>query len=403
MGTPTHHRSAPVVVRKAKADTHALSVTAVLTFPGIDQAGDIVHADGLDFTSHANNPGGRNNPPGPWVDLEHNGQCVGWARKSLSAAGGQYGLERLRIEHDGQLHLLPVGTTWFDPGDRLQSQVFSLVAEDALPGVSLEFKPLPRQYKAIGRSPIERRASYEFFAGDVVRWTHCASPVNEGATVAKSLISPAATDKLLSVLSSRRVGSEPIHPTIYKALSQLVPKRRLVRVEKSMEPNADLETAYDEATPDAEDTAAAGGNPTAQAANNIAQGLKDLAAQARGEIAKGEHKKGRKQLNDLVEELGCCAADALKIGAMVDADLSDDAGESEPDGDEGETDLAEDATDTDDEGVMKGIPVVYRKALKRFTLKQITKAREAGSEDAGESESQRELRKFGRALRRSGI
>lgn len=394
MGTPTHHRLAPVVVRKATADTHALSVTAVLTFPGRDQAGDIVHPDGLDFATHRRSP---------WVDLEHNGQCVGWARKSLSAAGGLYGLEYLDLEHGGQTHRLPVGTTWFDPNDALQSQVFRLVAEDALPGVSLEFRPIPRQFKAIGRSPIERRPAMEFFKGDVIRWTHCASPVNEGATVAKSM-SATGTDRLLTALSAKRVGSEPMHPTIFKSLSQYLPQRRLVRVEKSMDPNDAAPTAYDDAAPEApEAPAEEGGNPTAQAANNIAQGLKDLAAQGRADIAKGEHKKGRQKLSQLCDDLDAMVEEALAVGQMVDKDLNG-GDTTEPDGDEGEEPTEAPDSDADDEGIVKGIPTVYRKALKRFTLKQITKARESSqSDDANDSEAQRELRKLGRALRRSGI
>lgn len=67
MQAPATHRSVPVVLRKARPDTRALSVTAVLSTPGIDLAGDIVHPSGLDFTAHSRTP---------WVDLEHNGQCV---------------------------------------------------------------------------------------------------------------------------------------------------------------------------------------------------------------------------------------------------------------------------------------------------------------------------------------
>lgn len=393
MGTHATHRSAPVVIRKARADTHELSVTAVLSFPGVDQVGDIVHADGLDFTSHRRNP---------WVDLEHNGQCVGWARKSLSATGGKYGLEHLNLSHGGETHRLPVGTTWFDPNDALQSQVFALVAEDALPGVSLEFRPVPKQYKALGRSPLEQRPAYEFFQGDVVRWTHCASPVNEGATVAKSMGTPNATDKLLSALSAKRVGSEPMHPTIFKALSQLTPQRRLVRVEKAMEPNAETETVYDDAPAAEETEPTGGGSPTAMAAYNLAQGIKDLCEQARTELSKGEHVKGRKSVNKILDAVEDYVEDALSAGKMVDADLAGDKGDEDVEAEEPE--VPEEDTETDDDGIVKGIPMTVRKALKRFALKDIKKARERDDAEvaAAIAERDRAAKEYRRAERNAG-
>lgn len=349
-------------------------------------AGDIVHPDGLDFAAHQRDP---------WVDLEHNGQCVGWARKSLSKPGGRYGVERLTLDVDGSRHRLPVGTTWFDPNDALQSQVFALVAEDALPGVSLEFAPVPRQFKAIGTSPIERRPSYEFFRGDVVRWTHCAAPVNEGATVAKS-INSVGNDRLASILSANRVGSEQLHPTIRKALTDHYPERRLFRVEKAMDEQtpAATDTVYDDATPEPDGDE--GGSPTAMAAYSLAQGIKDLCEQVRESLSKGEHVKGRKTVNKILDGIESYVEDALAAGKMVEADLSDDDGDEadEP----AEPEVSEEDMEPDEDGVMKCLLPV-KKALKRFQLKTIEKAREAesaGADAAVEREARRLRRSLGR-------
>ncbi len=405
MGTPHTHRTAPVTVTKAVADARAMSVTAVLTYPGEDLVGDIVHADGLDFAPHANNPGRLpNNPRGPWVDLEHNGQCVGWARKSLSRPGSPYAVETMNVAHGGGNHLLPVGTTYFDPNDALSSQVFRLVAEDALPGVSLEFRPVPHQFKALGRGKAGNALAYEYHRGDVVRWCHCAQPVNEGATVVKALGAPTATDRLLSALSAKRVGSEPMHPVIYKSLSQYVPQRRLHRVEKAMDPNEPAQTAYDDAAP-VEDTPAddAGASPTAMAANNLAQGITDLCEQVRADLSKGEHVKGRKAIGKILDGIESYVEDAVKAAKMVESDLSDksadDAGDDAEEPAEPEVDAAD--LEPDEDGTLKCFSPTVKKALKRYTFQQVTKAQPA-ADDKADKKAERLLRRFERTLKQSG-
>lgn len=374
-------------VRKAVANTRDLSVTAVLTWPGPDLVGDVVHPNGLDFAPHARDP---------WNDLEHNGQCVGWARKSLSRPGGPHAVEWLTIEG----HKLPVGTTYFDPGDWLSAQVFGLVAEDALPGVSLEFHPVPHKFKAIGRGP-HGQPSYEYAAGRVVRWCHCAQPVNEGATVAKSASARPATDKLLSVLSAGRLGSEQLHPTIKKAFAEYLPARRAFRVEKAMDPTDPMATAYDEqpaADPAPEPDGDEGTSPTAMAANNLAQGITDLCEQVRADLAKGEHVKGRKAINKVIDAIESYVEDAVKAAKMVEADLSDD--EPADDAEPAEPEVSEEELEPDEDGTLKCFRPAVKKALKRYTLKTIEKARETAAEaDRGADRALRDLKK---SLRRSG-
>ena len=158
----------------------------------------------------------------------------------------------------------------------------------------------------------------------MVRWTHCARPVNEGATVAKSLAVHESNDKLASILSAGRLGSEQLHPVILKSLSQFKPTQTLFRVEKAMD---ETDTSYDAENPDVADPAAAvepdgddGGAPTAQAAYNFAQGLKDLVDQLKDDVSKGEHVKGRKKLIALVEDAMSLSEEAMGVGKMVDAE-----------------------------------------------------------------------------------
>lgn len=371
MGTPTTHRTAPVTVRKAVADARTMSVSAVLTFPTIDLAGDYVQPAGLDFASHRADP---------WVDLEHTGHRVGWARKSLSRPGGEYGVTFRDLDIDGTTHRLPVGTTWFDPSDRVQAQTFALVERDALPGVSLEFRPVPGFCKSLGRSPLERRDAYEFLRADVVRWTHCATPVNAGAlTVTKSL---AAADPLLSVLSSGRVGSEPLHPVILKSLSQYAPPKRSAvvggfdpqPVRKAMDETA---TAYDETNPEAaapEPTEDAGPpNNGVDAKYKLAQDLMDAVAAYQSAMNSSDSPELHKLAAKFAAKISAVAEEVKGTADKHDAKLeamkggADEPAESEGD-DEAEVDM-----DADEDGVLKAVRPVYRKSLKVHKAKRFSK------------------------------
>lgn len=373
MSLPGTIRTRPPTIRKAQANAREMSVTAVLTAPGVDLAGDIVHPQGLDFAEHR---------AAPWNDLEHNGNPVGWARKSLSQPGAPYGVRFLDL--DGMR--LPVGTTWFDPSDRLSSQVFALCERDALPGVSVEFRPLPGLFKSLGEpARIPRtwpKDACEFFKVSVVRWTHCARPVNEGAlTVTKSL---AATDPLLSILSAGRVGSEQLHPVITKSLAQYLPPRRLVRVEKAMDEN---ETVYDDAAPEVaspepEEMPEDDGMPNngVDAKYKLAQDLLDAADAYSAAMDSSDspelHKLCAKfcaKINAIAEEIkGAADSHDSKLQAMK-------GGEDEPAEAE---EPAEVDMDTDDEGVLKAVRPVYRKSLKKARGKRFSKSEIATAEVA---------------------
>jgi hypothetical protein len=170
-------------------------------------------------------------------------------------------------------------------------------------------------------------------------------------------------------------------------------------------------TTYDDAAPEATgaatDTAPepdgdeSGSSPTAMAAYNLAQGIKDLCEQVRGDLSKGEHVKGRKTLNKILDGIESYVEDALAAGKMVEADLSDDDGdEAEPT--EPEPVEPED-TEADDEGIVKGIPMTVRKALKRYSLQQIQKAQELESKELADASAKltKALARLNRVERRT--
>lgn len=394
----------PTHVLKARPDPSAMTVTAILTWPTRDVAGDFVRPSGLDFAPHAADP---------WVDLEHGfdpdvgRRPVGWARESLARPGGDYAVSWGTFDVDGTPHRLPVGTTHFDPSDRVSSQVFALVERDALPGVSLEFEPVAGCMKSLGPSPMGYRPelgsadAYRFDRASVVRWTHCARPVNEGAlTAVRKSLGGHVPDPLATILSSGRVGGEALDPFIRKALAAYAPKlnRSVVRVEKAVNDD-DNETIYDEAAPEAEtpetepDGDEAPATPTVQAHYDVAQGIIDLCEQARQQLESSEHVKGKQYLLKALDKLESVAEDVKANGDKIDGEVS---GGKEPE--EGDEEPVGDEIETDDEGVMKAIRPVYKANIKRFTLAQVQKA-VAADEDA---ELEKALRRFRRAKKVSG-
>lgn len=369
------HRTAYATFKKAAVDTRELKVEAVLSYPVVDLAGDFVHADGLNFAIHE---------AAPWVDLEHNGQPVGWARKSLSVAGDRYAVRYGTFEVAGTQHRLPVGTSYFDPDNRLQSQIFALCERDTLPGVSLEFHPVKGYAKALGKSPLENRPAYEFLKADVVRWTHCATPVCQGAlTITKS----ASQDKLASILSAKRIGNEQLHPTIYKALSKYLPARKSVVGGFDTEKKAmdDDETKYDDAIAE---TPAPGGDDDMTAGDDApplngvdalyqkVQALLDAADALEQDIQSSDSPELRKAAEKFCAKCRAMAEEVKSVADKHDAKLNGnkEASSEEPDGDEPEGEEAEPDMSTDEDGTLKAVRPCYRKSLKAARVKRFAKA-----------------------------
>lgn len=359
-----------------------MCVRSVLSWPYPDLAGDVVELDGLDFTPHERTCE---------IDLEHGrthlkAYPVAWARESLSQPGAPYAVERVFMNLAGpgeedEFHNVPIGTSYFDPSDRISSQTFALVEQGALPAVSLEFRMVPGCFKALRPSPLEPRYAYQFSKALVDRWTVCAVPVNGGAmhleddTVHKSVAVPPT---LAKILLDRRVSVggvfETLHERLYKALAaHAQPRTTTVRVEKAaMEPDDDEMNYGDDGFPaesgtdadltpemdtDVEGDMGAPAKPTVQAHYDAAQSILDIIDKAEMDLQSSEHVKGKAFMTKKLEALRKLAEELKGMGDKIDAELSgkmdDEAG---PDGDEDGEEPSDDDGDApgddeaDDEG-----------------------------------------------------
>jgi hypothetical protein len=366
--------------KSRRTSTSGMWAKALLTAPYPDLAGDVVVPAGIDFTAHRSHPA---------IDLEHGrdpaarSEPVAWARDTLAEPGGAYALEwhTLDFGEPGapDRQRVPVGTSYFDKSSRLSTQTFALVEQDALPAVSIEFRAVPGFCKALGRSPLEDRDAYRFDRAELVRWSVCARGVcphaltlTDGVRKSLSASAPQVPPALAQIVRDGRVNVggrwEALHPAIAKALGA-PPRSATVRVEKSMNDDQ-LATPAETAAADMPqpDVADAGppAKPTVQAHYDFAQGLLDLIDQAEAQLESSEHMKGKQFLTKKLEAIRGLAEDVKAMGDKIDGELSA-KDEAEP-GDDGDEEPVGDEIDTDDEGVMKGIRGVYRKAIKRFRL-----------------------------------
>lgn len=108
--------------------------------------------------------------------------------------------------------------------------------------------------------------------------------------------------------------------------------------------------------------------PTAAAAYQVAQAAKDLSAQIRELLNRSENPRAKRKLLALCDEIDDLASDGLKIAAEVEADVR---GDRETDT---EPELASDAMEEGDDGLMKAIPLTVRKAIRRFSLAEVKAA-----------------------------
>jgi hypothetical protein len=401
----------PLAEQYSKAvDTKKLSVTAVLTYPVPDRAGDEVRPNGGDWTFHKATP---------WIGIEHfrwhrDGKNIGhigqpgitsepvvvaWARESLEEDGAPYAMQLKSVKIDGHICTLPVGTSYFDPNDKRSMQTFSLIKQDALPGVSVEFTPVEKSVR-LAQSPLENRPAYNFDKWNGLGWVHCAIPVNPGALVCKSI---AARDQLTKILRDKKIGNEQLDPVIYKSLSRYLPptnKRTTVTVErKAMFEDDAPETDYDENNPmnlqdgDGDEPPPLNG---VQAFYNKAQRIIDSCEQLKNDLQNSDSPELRKKAMKVIDKLTSVAeevksiADAhdAKLSSSITTDMGDDDGdememdeeavETDGDGAEVEEEEVDDVDMTKDEdGVLKAVRPCYYKALKvhRFKLAEINKAK----------------------------
>lgn len=377
---------------KASPSDRDWSVRAVLSLPVEDLAGDVVHPAGLNFALHQADP---------WVDIEHEAQLkgtrrpVGWARDTLAVAGGPYAVTKSRLDVPGSgTHELPIGTTFFDRDDPLQRQVYHLVRCGALPGVSLEFRPVEGFFKSRGfdspyPAPLPRRDAYEFERVDVIRWTHCVEPVCPGAlTVLKSL--PPELDPLAKALRDKKVAGEVLHDVILKSLARYQPTTTLVAVSKAMD---SPETTYDPDMPeettqvDPEDEGGSPANNGVTALYAHAQTIEDACEQFEADLDHTDNPQLYKEAMALCESARALCEKAKACGDKHDKKLQAmKSGGTEPD--EADPEEAEPDMEKDDEGVYKAVRPAYRPLLKavrrvkRYSLAEVVKGIEAARADA---------------------
>lgn len=373
----------PEAVRKSQVNTSAMWSKAVLTYPGVDLAGDVLDPSGLLFDTHK---------LAPCIDLEHGRDSIGdypvaWARESLSLPGAPYAVEykSLNVAPDGappDYRDLPIGTSYFDPACKVSAQVFALVEQDVLPAVSLEFRPVHGCYKSLGRSPLEPRDAYHFAKADVVKWTVCARGVNEGAlSLTKSLRGQVPC--LERIIRDNRVNVggrwEPLAPRLLKALRPMLapPTRTTVRVEKAMEERDDMldEMPVDDADMDtavmmaAEEDAAPASNGVSglyAASQAVLDACEQLKAALEQTDSADLYRDGLKHC-DMMEAV----AEKIKAaGDKHDAKLQSlKAGRDEPEeADEEPADM-----ETDGDGIIKSVRKPYYTVLKarRFALRDL--------------------------------
>ena len=356
-----------------------LTVLSVLTYPIKDLAGDFVDPVGCDFTSHELDPA---------VDVEHS-RSPEFGNLTIAKCqhpDGSYAQDWRRLTlDDGVRHLLPVAKSYFDRNSKPSMQVFALVERDVLPGVSLEFKA--KSGRPLGPSPLEDRPAYHFDQVDVVRYTHCATPVNPGAlTVTKSL------DALIPVVQTGRIGSEALDSRLLgvlkKSVAQYTPRRVLVAggfVGKAMDdtkyddyepplPDSDATSAVetDEPAPDEEGPAMGG----IAAMYAKAQALLDACDQNESDMQTSDSPELRKFMAKMRDKVNSIAEEIKAMADKHDAKLN---GTNDTETDEAEGEPTDTDMDRDDEGYLKAIRPVYRKALvasrhRRFSLAEVESA-----------------------------
>lgn len=217
--------SAPVTLARPKVNEREMSVTCVLATARPDRQGDIVEPRGADFAEHRLNP----------VVLFHHGKGGHLPIGKAEDARGNYTV-RLAKSRDGDDVLL--GTTHFSQKNQFAQDVFALVAEDILRGVSVGFDPKDdggrreKSVEILGDSPSLDRPAMRFKSWTLLEYSHTPIGVNrEALTVAvrKAMDGSRGMDprllKFLTPYAAPRktvvpVGA-PVPPRVEKAMPEM--------------------------------------------------------------------------------------------------------------------------------------------------------------------------------------
>lgn len=321
--------ASPALAEPGVVNRGEMSVECVLTTRSRDRQGDIVEPAGCDWSEHEINP----------VVMFHHGKDHHLPIGKAEDPDGNY---TVRLDARNRL----VGKTYFSQSDRFAGDVFGLVAENILRGVSVGFDPAddgPRQksVEVLGESPVLDRPAMRFKAWKLLEYSHTPIGVNR--------------DALTTVVRKAWDGSRKMHPLLLKSLEPLAAPRRatvtggFARVEKAMpQPGDEYDDpmapemgaemgAEDPVTDAGMDQPADGPTPSVKTILDGAQGLRDLCEQLTAGMKMSEHSKARKYVSKMCAELDQTATDLEGFAEKIQAELSgatpgDDDGE--PDGDE---------------------------------------------------------------------
>lgn len=300
-------------------DSRRMSVQSILSFPTVDYAGDIVIPTGGEWDAK------------PYVNREHN-ETIGYGNVEMKSLTGE--------------GIVPVGTSYFNQADPLANQVFRLVQDGVMTGVSIEFKPIV--YKSLGhKSAIENRDAMRFEKWRGLGWAHCFQPVHPDARVLLPELED-AVGKAIRITQAGKLGSESLLPIVKKSLSafaqRFAPKTKSFRVEKAMEEQTMFDQTQDDpintGTVTEEQPQGQPTYPTAAAGYDFAQALLDACSALESAIESAEHVGGREKLLQLCDTIKTVAEDANQVASDVESELGgNDAEESNepPEGTETES------------------------------------------------------------------
>lgn len=383
--------AAPVITTdNPRVDQSAMSVTCVLTSANPDRQGDIINPRGGDFSEHETNP----------VVMFHHGKQHKLPIGKAEDRNGNYTVRHVKSPTGNDIL---IGTTHFAQSNQFAQDVFGLVAEDILRGVSIGFDP-PEQESDVdilGPSPSLDRNAMHFKSWKLLEYSHTPIGVNRDALTVK-------IEKALE-------GSVKMHRFLLKALQPFAAPRKTVvsvpivknmcvsmpkptapaakpkkkPVAKAFDDDdapddtygdsgvgavdANMIDADDGMPPDdtdlpgtpedaglAVDDDVDGPTPGVKSYMDAAQGLLDLATMFEQGMKKSEHGKGRKNCAKVCADIRKVAAEVSAFGGKMQAEMDKMpvVGEEEqPDlteSEDADADVPEPETDDDGAIVVKG-------------------------------------------------
>lgn len=333
-------------------------VRSILTYPLTDYAGDYVRPDGGDWSEYPSNPLvnwthetpiGRGSVTHKSLKLNNETTTVAVGETQFfQKAADLKGIDLTRRE-TGTYR--PIGR--YSERECLETaeQVERLVRDDIATGVSVEFKAI--DYRELPqRSVLENRNCRHVERWKALAYAHAMQPVNAGARTLLTA-APEVQEKAARILSINRINGQAIQPVILKALQSIAPRastRTTVRIEnKAMDELSDMPPTQDSVAQDEEIPGAPTDGPTPAVRTLLdgAQMLLDLGEQLTQSISQSEHKKARKYVAKIIEELTATAEEMNGMAEKVKAELDDEP--AEPSESDDSADEADEPSEVDED------------------------------------------------------